>query len=525
MVCMSSYPPRAADAPAPGLADGGPAQHRLVRRLRGDAAGGAGPDRRRGAAPPAREHRAGARAGRRGGAARGRRIRWRRCSTSPARTAWGTSHRPLAPARGGGSCSGARSATAPGARGGRLRRARGRVRRGRGARHDAAAKLLLAQAPLAVGAGRWWRASPRSLHRGARARRSAGASSQDNYRSVLAAQRMKEAIERIDSARALPRRRRARARRWRRSPQHRRRFEQRAEGPGGQHHRGGRGGATRALRRAWTRYRAELRSRSSPPLEIAPLALLRRAPARFPRGKDAADEILALNQDAMVRKSDQAPPAQRAGRDAVVVGECLRRWCSGFSPRRGLTIARAAAARRARPGGAPARRRATARSARIGEAGGCGDRPARRGFNAMAEQPAALPQSSLGELLQAQQASQAAIDSLPDPVIVFEPQGEVSTPNRAAEADARPSRVGRGPAAAAASGGPRASRAHARRTCWPARRPRTAAGLEEALRVDVERRQPLRCCRAQRRSTATRGSSWAPRSCSRTSRGCAASTS
>ena len=41
-------------AGAQGLAPGGPAQHRLVRRLRRDARGVARADRRRGAAPPAR---------------------------------------------------------------------------------------------------------------------------------------------------------------------------------------------------------------------------------------------------------------------------------------------------------------------------------------------------------------------------------------------------------------------------------------------------------------------------------------
>ena len=55
-------------AAAQGLAAGRAPQHRLVRRLRRDAAGDARPDRRRGAAPPARQHRAGPRAGRRGGA-------------------------------------------------------------------------------------------------------------------------------------------------------------------------------------------------------------------------------------------------------------------------------------------------------------------------------------------------------------------------------------------------------------------------------------------------------------------------
>jgi nitrogen fixation/metabolism regulation signal transduction histidine kinase len=42
-----------------------------------------------------------------------------------------------------------------------------------------------------------------------------------------------------------------------------------------------------------------------------------------------------------------------------------------------------------------------------------------RDFNAMADSLERYRSSSLGELLQAQRASQAAIDSLPDPVIMF----------------------------------------------------------------------------------------------------------
>ena len=46
-------------------------------------------------------------------------------------------------------------------------------------------------------------------------------------------------------------------------------------------------------------------------------------------------------------------------------------------------------------------------------------------FNTMAERLAEYRQSSLGELLQAQQASQAAIDSLPDPVLVLDAAGAI----------------------------------------------------------------------------------------------------
>ena len=56
-----------------------------------------------------------------------------------------------------------------------------------------------------------------------------------------------------------------------------------------------------------------------------------------------------------------------------------------------------------------------------------------RDFNAMAERLAELQKSSVGELLQARQAMQAAIDSLPDPVLIFGLDGKVRETNAAAE--------------------------------------------------------------------------------------------
>src|SRR5690242_21593910 len=52
-------------------------------------------------------------------------------------------------------------------------------------------------------------------------------------------------------------------------------------------------------------------------------------------------------------------------------------------------------------------------------------------FNAMAGRLSEYRKSSLGELLLAQQASQAAIDSLPDPVLVLDPGGAILNMNGA----------------------------------------------------------------------------------------------
>ena len=56
-----------------------------------------------------------------------------------------------------------------------------------------------------------------------------------------------------------------------------------------------------------------------------------------------------------------------------------------------------------------------------------------RDFNAMAARLADYRKSSLGELLQAHLSMQAAIDSLPDPVVIFGAQGQLTNANDAAE--------------------------------------------------------------------------------------------
>jgi signal transduction histidine kinase len=56
-----------------------------------------------------------------------------------------------------------------------------------------------------------------------------------------------------------------------------------------------------------------------------------------------------------------------------------------------------------------------------------------RDFNAMAERLHQYRKSSLGDLLRAQQAAQASIDSLPEPVVIFGTKGVVLSTNRSAE--------------------------------------------------------------------------------------------
>jgi two-component system, NtrC family, sensor histidine kinase KinB len=145
--------------------------------------------------------------------------------------------------------------------------------------------------------------------------------------------------------------------------------------------------------------------------------------------RDAAGEILALNQDAMARKSERA--RRVADRNvAIVLTATIATLVVGLLSSLALT------ARLLRPLGALSE---TVR--RIGE----GDLEARarvhgedeiaalaQEFDTMADRLAQYRRSSLGELIQAQQASQAAIDSLPDPVLVLDPAGVILNLNGAA---------------------------------------------------------------------------------------------
>jgi len=289
-------------------------------------------------------------------------------------------------------------------------------------------KLLLAQLPLVVALGVTivvGSVVTRALARGSED------ILKDNYRSVLAAERMKEYAERIDSGVAFA----AMGRPALGLPQiddNTPKFESELRAQEGNITEPGEADATTTLRAAWTRYRATV-------------AEVRRAPdtgggadhyfatllPEFLEVKKAADQILELNEDAMIGKSDRA---QR------LAGE----WNSllGVVSIAGLVLGLIASSimtsRVLRPLGVLGQ---TAR--RLGE----GDVAVRarvdsgdeigalaRELNTMAERIQKYRQSSLGELLEAQLAAQATIDSLPDPVLVVALDGELRHANQAAEA-------------------------------------------------------------------------------------------
>jgi NtrC-family two-component system sensor histidine kinase KinB len=287
-------------------------------------------------------------------------------------------------------------------------------------------KLLLAQAPLVLALvlmGLMASAVTSSLGR------SSENILEHNYRSALAAQRMKESIERMNSG-ALFMVAGERARGSEQAELHRRQLEAELRVQEENITEPGEREATQRLRALWTTYQeAHARLRDEPP-ERARETYFRELLPLFEQVRAACDEVLALNQDAMVRKSSEAERAADRFNTLVVgftVAGCIL----------ALLVSTTLTTRLLRPLGVLSQ---TAR--RLGD----GDLDARariegkdeiarlsHELNTMADRLAQYRRSSLGELLEAQQASQAAIDSLPDPVLVLGNEGVLRHVNLAAE--------------------------------------------------------------------------------------------
>ena len=289
-------------------------------------------------------------------------------------------------------------------------------------------RLLLAQSPLAVALIAVAALSVTSSNMLGQAGEQILA---DNYRSVLAAQRMKESIERLDSAAlflVIGERERALAL----VREHRPAFERELQVEDRNITEPGEAEADRVLHDEWTRYQTGYdRFLASPPEELQRLYLEVLQPG-FLKVKAAADDILSLNQDAMVLKSTRLRRRSEWLKTVVVSGT-LAALILGFLASAALT------SRALRPLsvlGQSVRRLGQgdyATRVRIPEATGSEVSQLATDFNAMAESLQRYRDSSLGELLEAQLAAQATIDSLPDPVLVFDAGGKVTNTNRAAE--------------------------------------------------------------------------------------------
>lgn len=261
----------------------------------------------------------------------------------------------------------------------------------------------------------------------------------ENYNSVVAAEEMKESLERQDSAglfALLDRRERA-------IPQlreHRARFEAAYQRAAANITEPGEAEIVQAIRKirdkyypAFDRFLLDARSDGLKGQRLAGPAVdeyFKQIEPLFTELRRQCDRLLTLNQDAMRRKAAEAATLARrwfvttlATALALVVGGI------GFAIVLSNSILR------------PVRQltAATSRMAaghldtvvEIHSRDELGVLAAR--FNEMAERIRQLRQTDLGKVLIAQQTAEAAVDSLYDPVIVTDGQGRVQRINRAAE--------------------------------------------------------------------------------------------
>jgi signal transduction histidine kinase len=286
-------------------------------------------------------------------------------------------------------------------------------------------KLLLAQAPLAVALALLGVLSGAVTTRlGAQARLVLA----DNYRSVLAAERMKESLERLNNASLFvlaghPDRPADVA-------AYRDRFERELVTQEGNVTEPGEGGVSKELREAWDDYARSLTEyRALTTREQRDRAYFSTLQPGFTRVNQLADQILAINQDAMVRKVDRAERRavqfERLVIVAVVMALALGLMASVWLTTRVLRPLGVVAAAVRRFGQNDLKARAIVQGKDEIAA-------VATEFNRMAEGLERYRASSLGELLQAQQAAQAAIDGLPDPVLLLDANGTLSGVNAAA---------------------------------------------------------------------------------------------
>ncbi len=252
----------------------------------------------------------------------------------------------------------------------------------------------------------------------------------DNYRSVLAAQRMKDAIERLEDHSAILLLTEQREQEHAFITQYRQQFETELSVQENNITEPGEVELTKRLRVFWKRYQeqlATLPTQRTPAAEAFYFAALEPA---FDEVRTTADEILLKNQDAIVHKSDRVRRIAEQ-QSTVMIGAAsasliVGLWLSIFLTTRLLRPFAVLRLTTQQLGAGDFAVRANVEGT---------DELAQlaRDFNAMANRLAEYRNSSLGDLLQAQQASQAAIDSLPDPVVVFGVAGDVRTVNQATE--------------------------------------------------------------------------------------------
>lgn len=340
------------------------------------------------------------------------------------------------------------------------------------------ARLLLAQVPLVLAVLVVAALALLTL-------RSLGAASQhiltDNYRSVLAAQRMKEAAERLDSAALFI----VAGQREKADGQialNRRLFESELRVEEGNITEAGEEEAAAEVRRRWEDYQSRVAKLRTTVPDQADDVYFRDVEPRFLALKVSADRVLEMNQAAMVRKSERARTVAGRLQTATLLSAVIALALGVLATTRAIT-------RALRPLNvlAHAVRRIGEKdfSARARIEGSDEIAALASDFNAMAERLAEFEQSSLGAVVQARQASHAAIESLPDPVVVFDRAGQILAANEAARTLLRLPRDEQSARLGDVEPAPRAAIERARTHVLSGRGPYVSQGYEEAVRLTV----------------------------------------
>ena len=252
----------------------------------------------------------------------------------------------------------------------------------------------------------------------------------DNYDSVVAAQNMKESLERQDSAALfilLGEGARGRAQ----LATHRTRFDQSFDRAAGNITEPGERDVIEDIRTLRGEYYARFDRLLAGPAVPPPGEYFAQLEPLFDRLRKRIDDLLQLNQEAMRAKSRAAEAVARrwvagtvALATALVIASVLLASMMAQPIVRPLEALTAATDRMSR-GDLDASASVPARPAEL--------KALATSFNRMADHLRELRRSDLGRLRAAQQLAESAIDSLYDPVVVTDPEGRVTRLNRAAE--------------------------------------------------------------------------------------------
>lgn len=253
----------------------------------------------------------------------------------------------------------------------------------------------------------------------------------ENYPSVVAAQAMKAALEQLDRAAALQLADdTAGAKAIGDSAL--KRFESELQIQEAHVFEHAESEPTTRLRTHWTSYRETfLRFLATPEASEARTVYVGSVEPLSRRMEQIADELLRVNQTAMVEKSDRARAGAERMSAFLVITVVSAFVVAGVLS---LLLVKEVLGRLHVLTAAVERMDAGDFDFRIALPGGDEMSMLATRFNELAAHLDDYRRSSSGELLQAQESSQAAIDSIPDPVVVFGPKGYVVKVNRAAHA-------------------------------------------------------------------------------------------